>query len=220
MAQVVHDLVGVRDRFPAKGLIQCVVELMYVIGKTIDGNKQGNMLMTQFVARLCNLAATKRKNGEGFLYDEQVQSLTSSLNTARNVEKWPPRPNSQIMIQYTEVSFEEAKAHWHTLRADSKLSPEQMKLQHPKGTDTDKGSHILITTMLTGSVLGVVFDVQELPVVQPEPSEVVGKLKDIISNAISIHAARLKVFGKDLNGDMVVLQELDEVEDDLSKSQA
>jgi hypothetical protein len=207
MAQVVHDLVGVRDRFPAKTLIQCVVELMYVIGKTIDGNKQGNMLMTQFIARLNNLAATTKKDGTGSLYDQQVRSLVSSLYNTRNVENWPLRAGTQIMVQYSEVSLEDAKQEWHNLKAEQKLSPEQMKLEHPKGNEADKGSHIKITNMIKGSVMGVVFNVQDLPVVQEEASEAVGKLKDEMSNALSVHPARFQIFATGLDGEPVLLQQ-------------
>ncbi len=42
VAQVVHDLIGVRDRMPEEPLIRCVCELMQCIGQEIDANKQGN----------------------------------------------------------------------------------------------------------------------------------------------------------------------------------
>lgn len=61
MAQVMHDLVGVRDRTPQSHLVECACELLLVIGPSLDATGQGNMLMTQFLARMSNLASTKKK---------------------------------------------------------------------------------------------------------------------------------------------------------------
>jgi len=103
MAQVVHDLIGVRDRQPAQSLIQCVVALMYVIGKTIDASKQGNMLMTQFIARLKNLAATGLPDGRGCMYKLELRSSVGELCSVRESQKWPSRAGTQVVVQHSEI---------------------------------------------------------------------------------------------------------------------
>ena len=73
LAQVVHDLVGVRDRRPDETLIRCVCGLMKVIGKAMDANKQGRMLMTQFLARLSSLARESRRETGEAVYSEDIR---------------------------------------------------------------------------------------------------------------------------------------------------
>lgn len=207
VAQVVHDLVGVRDRFPAVQLIQSVVELMYIIGKTIDGNAQGKMLMTQFMARLKHLAGAK-KNEEDFLYPQDVQSLVRALSHARkNIENWPARPNTQVVVAYSEVTLQQAEVYWYVLKAEKKLSPEQMQLVRPQGNAVDSGVHILIRSKMSGTVLGVICNVQEQAV-----------LPDAISGALSIHAARLQIFAE--GSEELLLELPPHLEDDLSSSTA
>lgn len=95
MAQVVHDLIGVRDRLPHKNLVYCVIELMHIIGRTLDANEEGYKLMTQFLARLENLAATTTTTAgmASTLYPQHVQASVCALRTARN-DAWP---NSQLL---------------------------------------------------------------------------------------------------------------------------
>ena len=49
VAQVVHDLIGVRDRMPEEPLIRCVCALMQCIGLAIDANKQGNFRGSRYL---------------------------------------------------------------------------------------------------------------------------------------------------------------------------
>jgi len=81
IAQVVHDLVGVRDIQPHENLIFCVTELMYIVGRTMDASVQGSTLMDQFLQRLENYAATRASAGtdEAF-YPQDVRASAGSTN--------------------------------------------------------------------------------------------------------------------------------------------
>lgn len=213
MAQIVHDLIGVRERFPHKNLILCVTELMHVIGRTIDANKQGNMLMTQFIARQENLAATRKSDAAGGpLYPQDVLASVGALRGARE-DKWPARAGT-VVVQYSIISLQEFRKLWHELHAENKLTPEQMKLDDPRENDAVGGFHLKVTNMIGGSLMAVLFNVQELPEAG-KPSTIVGKLKDEISSATSVHASRLQVFDENY----ALLEELLEFGDSSNTSQ-
>merc|ERR1719491_1485947 len=91
MAQVVHDLIGVRDRQPGKHLILYGAELLQVIGKCLDVSGQGNMLMTQFLARLSNLAGSQRQDTRWACYTQQARNVIETIHQSR-FRKWPSRP--------------------------------------------------------------------------------------------------------------------------------
>jgi len=55
IGQVVHDLVGIKEKNPEEHMIECVCELLQAIGHTLDGTPNGKVLMHQFAARLMDL---------------------------------------------------------------------------------------------------------------------------------------------------------------------
>merc|ERR1711865_209081 len=82
---------------------------------------------------------------------------------------------------------------WHELHAEKKLSPDQMSLEHPKEEEVEGGVHLKVTNMMSGSVMAVLFNVQELPKAG-KTAEVVTKLKGDISRATSVHESRIQLF--------------------------
>merc|ERR1711865_111462 len=215
IAQVVHNLVGVRDRQPDQDLILCVTELMYIVGRTMDANAQGNTLMDQFLKRLENLAATRASGGidEAF-YPQEVRASVSALYSAR-LDKWPPRAGTAlVLVQYFIPSLQEVVKVRHELHAEKKLPPDQMMLEKPKEDELEGGVHLVVTNMMSGSVMAVLFNVQELSKAG-KTAEVVTKLKGEISRATSVHASRIQLF--DENSEL--LDELfEEIDGDRSKA--
>ncbi len=120
MAQVVHDLIGVRDRMPEEPLIRCVCELMQCIGQEIDANKQGNMLMTQFLARLSNLAAQRVRDTQEPIYNQEIREAIRAVHEAR-FQNWPARAGTMVLVQYHIVSEQEAVGAWHELQNSEQL---------------------------------------------------------------------------------------------------
>lgn len=186
MAQVVHDLIGVRDRQPVAPLVRCVCELMQVIGKSIDANKQGSMLCTQFLGRLNNLAAAKKTGSptQEACYSQEIRDAVKAVNDAR-FEKWPARAGTQVLVQYHIIDAAEASKIWFELKRMKQLPVDQMELEGPKGMEEDEdGKHLRVSGVISGSNLAVVFS-----------KDSTGKLfKDHISALTSIHAGRLMVF--------------------------
>jgi len=115
MAHVVDDLIGltrynnifvVEDRHPDPTLIRCVCELMQIIGKFADGNEKGNILITQFLARLSQLAYSKRDNTVE-LYTQDIRDGVKAVHAAR-FDNWPARAGTQVLVQYEELTYAQA----------------------------------------------------------------------------------------------------------------
>jgi len=184
MAQVVHDLVGVKDRQPDKILIRCVCELMQVIGRSIDATKQGNMLMTQFLARLTNLSAST--TSVDHTYPQEIRDAISAVHEARS-QQWPARAGTQVLVQYHIVTAVEGLKIWDDLKLRQALPVKQMQDERPHGISEEDGQHIKITAVISGRPVAVLFSqneeaLKEIP------------LKEKISELSSIHSQRLMVF--------------------------
>lgn len=97
-AQIMHDVVGIKDRLPKKASVYAMCEMMHIVGKTLDGNQKGNVLMTQFTARLVNVgSALQRATGEA-VYPPEVGATIESVTDAR-FQQWPIRDGSQVLLQ-------------------------------------------------------------------------------------------------------------------------
>lgn len=182
VAQVVHDLVGVKDRQPDQRLIRCVCELMQVIGKSIDATKQGNMLMTQFLARLTTLSSSTTSH----MYPQEIRDAINAVHEARS-QHWPAREGTQVLVQYHIVTAAEALKIWDDLKMRQALPVELMHSSRPHDMSEEKGQHIKITAVISGNPLAVLFS-------QSEESLKEIPLKEKISELSSIHAQRLMVF--------------------------
>lgn len=193
LAQVVHELIGVRDKQPDKHLILCACELMQVIGRAIDETNQGTMLMTQFLARLSNLAALRNKDSQKATYPEEIRDAIRAVHEARFIQ-WPARGGSQVLVQYHEVPLDTAKTLFTTLENDQALPPrgDRKCRDAPTVEDTASGLvHLKISAVISGRAIAVVFS--------KTPAELTeGVLKDEISYLTGIHAERLMVFKPDL----------------------
>jgi len=188
VAQVVHDLIGVRDRQPEQNLIHCVCELMQVVGKAIDSNKQGNMLMTQFLARLSHLAASRKRDTEEAIYTQDVRDCIKAVHEAR-FQHWPARAGTQVLVQWHIVTEADAIKIWQDLKKQKQLPADQMVLQNPKGIEAI-GQHLRISGVISGRDIAVIFskNVENLKEAQ---------FKDEIAALTGIHARRLLVFNDD-----------------------
>jgi len=174
----------------------------------MDATAQGNALMIQFLKRLENLAATRKMNDgidEAF-YPQDVRASVGALYPAR-LDKWPPRA-ALVLVQYFIASLEKVVKLWHQLHADKKLPPDQMMLEKPKEEELEGGVHLVVTNMMSGSVMAVLFNVQELHKAG-KTAEVVAKLKDEISRATSVHASRIQVFDENTELLDKVFEDLD-----------
>lgn len=109
MAQVVHDLIGVSNRQPGEHFIRCACELLLVIGKSIDSSKEGNMLMTQFLARLSILAGSKQPDTDKAFYPQQVRNVIKSVHEAR-FHEWPIRTGSSMYMKLEVIGPDDVPA--------------------------------------------------------------------------------------------------------------
>jgi len=78
IGQVVHDLIGIRDKMPEEHMIECTCELLYDIGKFLDLTVNGKALMSQFLSRLIDLKRLKTSGGTAFVFSSvgfQIQNL-------------------------------------------------------------------------------------------------------------------------------------------------
>jgi hypothetical protein len=189
MAQVVHDLIGVRDRQPEQTLIRCVCELMQVIGKAIDANKQGNMLMTQFLARLSNLAASRKRETQEAIYTQDIRDCIKAVHEAR-FQHWPARAGTQVLVQYHIISKEDAIGIWKKLQEMKQLPVEDMCKDMPTGANEETGQSLRISGVISGRDIAVILG-KNVETLKEAP------FKDEISNQTSIHASRLMVFKDD-----------------------
>ncbi len=183
MAQVVHDLIGVRDRMPEEPLVRCVCELMQCIGQAIDANKQGNTLMTQFLARLSNLAASRKATTQEPVYSQEIRETIRAVHEAR-FQNWPARAGTQVLVQYLIVSEEDAIDAWRDLKKSEQLPPDQMHLTSPNIVD-DYGQHLRIVGVISHRPIAILLNVTTL-------GESV--LKTRIADSTKIHTDRLMVF--------------------------
>lgn len=189
MAQVMHDLVGVRDRHPEKELVRCACELVQIIGKAMDAHKQGSTLMTQFLARFNSLAAMRSCETEEALYPQDIRDAIRACHEARS-RQWPARAGTQVLVQFHIVTLQEAAQIWHELKEERKLPVDQMLLSEPRGIE-EVGHHLKITSVISSRNMAVLFSKQV------EFYENESAFKDEISSLTGIHAKRLLVFKPD-----------------------
>ena len=186
MAQVVHDLIGVRDRRPVEPLIRCVCELMQCIGQAIDANKQGGMLMTQFLARLSNLAATQQAETREPFYSQEIRDAIRAVHEAR-FQNWPARADTMVFVQYHIVVSDCAATEiWHELKNSEQLPPDQMQLPSPRSTEAG-GEHLRISAVISGRTIAILFS-------QNAAAMDESRLRQDIAAATCIHAQRLMIF--------------------------
>ena len=182
MAQVVHDLIGVRDRMPEEPLVRCVCELMQCIGQAIDANKQGN-IMTQFLARLSNLAASRKATTQEPVYSQEIRETIRAVHEAR-FQNWPARAGTQVLVQYLIVSEEDAIDAWRDLKKSEQLPPDQMHLTSPNIVD-DYGQHLRIVGVISHRTIAILLNVTTLAE---------SAMKTRIADSTNIHTDRLMVF--------------------------
>lgn len=191
VAQVVHDLIGVKDIHPRHEYIRCVCELMLLIGKTIDSSKQGNMLMTQFLARLSNLTVLKKEFTNEPVYPEEIKDVIMGVHEAR-CNQWPPRAGTQVLAQFQLVSREDALANFKQLYHKGAL-PFTVTSENP--VDIQDASpdlkDVKIVSFISGSCIGQLFSRSFTA------DMTASKLAQDISAQTSIHSERLMLFSPD-----------------------
>ena len=78
IGQVVHDLIGVRGKLPEEHTIECVCELLQVIGHTLDGSTNGKDLTQKFATRLQELKRSECSRGQA-AFSKRVQFLIQDV---------------------------------------------------------------------------------------------------------------------------------------------
>lgn len=78
IGQVVHDLIGIKEKLPEEHMIECVCELLQAIGHTLDATAHGKVLMTQFSARLVDLKRSADRDGKA-MYSKRIQFQIQDL---------------------------------------------------------------------------------------------------------------------------------------------
>jgi len=190
VAQIIHDLVGVKDRRPHENHLRCAYELLQIVGKELDTTSQGNVLMTQFQKRLQELTHTRTLEGDDEpLYSLKARGGNDALNEAR-FKGWPPRPATQILLKYEEVDHELAIKAWDGLKDVSALPPGDMHLDRAPYREKEGNVQMLISGVMTATTNAVVFN--------KNLSALTGaQLKEEISYQTSIHVSEIRLFNKD-----------------------
>jgi len=189
MSQVVHDLIGIGDCQPHECLVRSACELILVIGKSFDADKRCSMLMTQFLARLSTLSASRRRETQESVYPQEIRDVIKAVNEAR-LQQWPARAGARVLVHVQVVSSDDASKTWYQLKHQKALSLDQMEWPAPRGIEG--GTQYLKVSLASGT---------NLAILQPRNINAwTGmRIKDEISSLTGIHAQRLMAFKPDLN---------------------
>uniref|UniRef100_A0A7S2QBJ4 MIF4G domain-containing protein n=1 Tax=Zooxanthella nutricula TaxID=1333877 RepID=A0A7S2QBJ4_9DINO len=83
IGQVVHDLIGIKEKQPEEHMIECVCELLQAIGHTLDATAHGKVLMSQFSARLLTLKHAQERDGKA-TFSKRIQFQIQDLLDLRH----------------------------------------------------------------------------------------------------------------------------------------
>ena len=194
MAQVVHDLIGLGDRCPPAHFIRCACHLIRVIGKSLDCSKEGSMLMTQFIARLSNLANTKEEDGVSALYSRRTLIMIKCIHEAR-FHDWPPGP---LLIFGLEFIGPMQLAQLKDLRivknaqkdqgADTEATEDAAEETHLATETGEAKFFIKIFNNFTATTVAILQDYYHLV---PEDTEV-ELINEAVSQATGVHSNRMR----------------------------
>jgi len=170
IAQVVHDLIGVRDRTPESELIHCVTDFLMVIGRHMDHHQpQRSTLMGQILGRLSNLAHFTRQTGKPAepYYPQETRDRIQSLRDARG-QKWPAEPSILLIVHRVssmsdgdDALFAMVKELLENQRVPPRSCVDGAELKALLGGDAplaDTGEYLVFTLATTGEVVAVLSD--------------------------------------------------------------
>jgi len=112
IGQVVHDLIGIKERNPEEHMIECVCELLQAIGYTLDSTQSERALMTQFSARLTDLKGMIDKDGRQ-VYSKRIQFRIQDLLDLRS-NKWQKKlfkDQAKTKEEVRKDAISEARKH-------------------------------------------------------------------------------------------------------------
>ena len=99
LAQVVHDLVGITSAPPSAENMHLACMMLLIIGPVLDQHRnQGATLLTQFLARLSNLAGHVDKQNTRPFYEQPTRCAVKHVHETR-FRQWPVRASSCILFQ-------------------------------------------------------------------------------------------------------------------------
>jgi len=203
VAQVIHDLIGVKDALPLEIFVRCACELMHLTGPKIDSTKEGSMFVTQVLARLSNLVHLQKLDTDEPLYPKDVKDAIMGVHSGR-FNKWPARSATRVLVQFHIVQRVEAQ------KVDGQLFVKKTlphTVKQPRSDpldlqeDDEDHKHVKITSVISGNPMAVMFS---LDMREKKASDLA---KDIFRQT-GIHFSRLMVFGpnsKLLKGEELLL---------------
>ena len=144
--------------------------------------------MTQFLARLSNLAASRKRETQEPIYSQEIREAIRAVHEAR-FQTWPARAGTMVLVRYHIVPEQEAVGAWHELQNSEQLPPDQMQLTSPNVVE-DHGEHMRISGVISGRTIAILFS-------QNVDTLTENALKEGIANFTCIHVQRLMVFKPD-----------------------